>query len=47
MGIQGIQLDTGIKGIKKLKGLIVENCRCLKHNVHSLDTLVTIDVQQR
>jgi len=37
----------GIKGTKKLKGLIVENRRCLKHDVQPPNTSMTIDVQQR
>ncbi len=38
-------LNRGIKRTKKLKGFTIENCRCLKHNVHSLDTSITIVVQ--
>jgi len=40
-------LNIGFKGTKKLKTLIVENCRCLKHNVQPPDTSVTIDVQKK
>jgi len=37
----------GVKGTKKLKGLIAENCRCLKHDVQPLDTSVIRDIQQK
>jgi len=40
-------LNRGIKGTKKLKELIVKNCRCLKNDVQPLYFLVTIDVQHR
>ncbi len=38
-------LNRGIKGTKKLKGLTIENCRCLKHDINFLDTSIIIDVQ--
>jgi len=38
--------NRGIKATKKLKGLIVENCRCLKYDVQPTDTSVTIDLKK-
>jgi len=40
-------LNKGFKGTKKLKGLIVENCRCLKRDIQPPNTSLTIDVQLR
>jgi len=40
-------LNKDIKGTKKLKGFIVENYKSLKHDVHPLNTSITIDVQQK
>jgi len=38
--------STGLlKGLKKLKGLIEETYRCLKHDAHPSNTLVTIDAE--
>jgi len=37
-------LNRDFKGTKKLKGRIVENCRCFKRDVQPPDTSVTIDV---
>ena len=36
-------LSRDTKETKKLKGLILENCRCLKHDVQLLNTSITID----
>jgi len=38
-------LNRIFNGIKTLKGLIVEKCRCLEHDVQALYTSITIDVQ--
>lgn len=35
-----------IKETKELKGLIVENCRCLKHDVEPSNTSIAIDIKK-
>jgi len=43
---QKLQVHRSIKGTKKLNELLVENCKCLKHDVQPLDTSIIIDIQQ-